>query len=287
MSSSRPWIPFYVSDYRNDIRVQTLSFEDKGLYTDMLFLMWENGGVLPGDLPTLAKIFKLSEKKFAKKFQKISFFFQQEEINGEFFLTQKRLKSEYEKSRSISDKRRRAVDSRVDRKEPVSGTNVDTNGVTKPVQTDSFVADLNPYSHSHSHSHIKDIKTLSPVEDPGEILTLRSETPEKPKKPQEPLEEWFEKFYAHYPRREDRKRTRKAFMAIFSKSPPSKHREIMENLILRLTAYVDERKRAMEANPEAAQYTKYPATWLNAHDFTIPPPDDEILMEDYWEPVGT
>lgn len=289
MSSAKPWIPFYVSDYRNDIKVQALSFEDKGLYTDMLFLMWENGGVLPGDLPTLAKIFKLSEKKFAKKFQKISFFFQKVETDGEFFLTQKRLKAEYEKSHTISDKRRRAVGSRADRQETQPGTNVPTN----EVQSVEVVSDLYPYSHSHSHSHNNkeiNIDILRPDEAPGEILTLKAEEPKKPPKPKvshEPLEEWFEKFYTHYPRKDDRKRAHTAFMAIFSKSPPSKHRAIMENLVLRLTSYVDEREKAVEADPSGIKFTKLPATWLRAHDFTIAPSEGELLMKECWEPVAT
>lgn len=166
MDSSKPWIPFYVRDYRNDLRVQTLTFEDKGLYTDMLFLMWDNGGVLPADLLTLAKIFKVSEKKFAKKFQKISFFFQEEEIKGEVFLTQKRLKAEYEKSKVISDKRRQAVSSRVDRQVPEEVTNVPTNEVTNIEQTEPFVSDLYPYSHSHNNNN-KEIEALgsSPTAD--------------------------------------------------------------------------------------------------------------------------
>lgn len=108
-------------------------------------------------------------------------------------------------------------------------------------------------------------------------------TPSEKKRQKPPLEDWFEKFYEHYPRPVDKKKARKAFMAIFAKAPPSKHRDIMENIILRLTSYVAERKAAIAKDPEANQYTKYPASWLNAHDFTEPPRADEMLMEERWE----
>lgn len=103
-----PWMKFYVKDYMMDIDVKALTYEEKGLYTDMLFLMWDNGGVLPGDMTELSKILGISCKKFTKKFQKISKFFQKVETDGKVFLTQKRLNKEWNKAEQISDKRSQA-----------------------------------------------------------------------------------------------------------------------------------------------------------------------------------
>lgn len=108
MSSPTPWMKFYVRDYLNDLKVKTLSLEEKGLYTDMLFIMWDNGGFLPADFSILSKILGISEKKFAKIFQKISFFFQKTETDEEVFFTQKRLLEELDKLKEISRERSQA-----------------------------------------------------------------------------------------------------------------------------------------------------------------------------------
>lgn len=147
--------------------------------------------------------------------------------------------------------------------------------------TPGGVNDIHPGGEPHSPRTIPinktNINNILPVDEPG------SPVPSEQEKQKTPLEDWFKKFYEHYPRPVDKKKAHKAFMAIFSKTPHSKHRTIMENLIFRLTVYVAERKAAIAKDPEANQYTKYPASWLNAHDFTEPPREDEMLMEERWE----
>lgn len=123
----------------------------------------------------------------------------------------------------------------------------------------------------------KDIPPISPKgeERPEPSEEKEQTSPEKAK--DNPLDEWFDKFWEHYPKKADKKRAKRTFMAIFSRASPKKQRERMENLILRLTRYVADRK------DEDPKYTKNPTTWLNAHDYDEPPGEDEILYKPVWK----
>lgn len=141
-----------------------------------------------------------------------------------------------------------------------------------------------PMGVTQSHTELepielepKDIPPISPKgEERPEISEKKEQTsPEKAKA--NPLEEWFDKFWEHYPKKADKKRAKRTFMAIFSRASPQKQRDRMENLILRLTRYVADRK------DEDPKYTKNPTTWLNAHDYDEPPGEDEILYKPVWK----
>ena len=122
----------------------------------------------------------------------------------------------------------------------------------------------------------KDIPPTPKGEERPEISEEKEQTsPEKAKA--NPLEEWFDKFWEHYPKKADKKRAKRTFMAIFSRASPKKQRDRMENLILRLTRYIADRK------DEDPKYTKNPTTWLNAHDYDEPPGEDEILYKPVWK----
>lgn len=162
MSSSRPWIPLYVDDYLGDPVLLLLPLEDHGPYLLLLFHMWKNDGKIHFDSKSVAKMLRISAKKASNLMQKLQHLFTIYTENGEVFATQKRLNIELEKSKEISGKRRRAVNSRNDRQGAESGTNVDTKGVTNgSTSVNTFVSDLYPYSHSHSHNNIKALESSS------------------------------------------------------------------------------------------------------------------------------
>ena len=129
----------------------------------------------------------------------------------------------------------------------------------------------------------KDIPPISPkkeeISEPSENTDqdLPKESEEKPTVPVNPLDDWFDKFWKHYPKPVDKKRAKRTFMAIFSRASPKKQRARMENLILRLTRYVADRK------DEDPKYTKNPTTWLNSHDFDDTPGEAEILYSTVWK----
>ena len=91
-----------------------------------------------------------------------------------------------------------------------------------------------------------------------------------------PLDEWFERqFWPNYPRHVDKKRARNTFMRVLSKARnPDEQKQWVINMGVRLAKYIEDVRDRNE------QYIKHPSTWLNAHDFSEPPEESEILRRE-------
>lgn len=91
-----------------------------------------------------------------------------------------------------------------------------------------------------------------------------------------PLDEWFEQqFWPNYPRHVDKKRARNTFMRVLAKArSPEEQKDWVRNMGVRLARYIHD----VEGREE--QYIKHPSTWLNAHDFSDPPEENEILRQE-------
>lgn len=91
-----------------------------------------------------------------------------------------------------------------------------------------------------------------------------------------PLDEWFEQqFWPNYPRHVDKKRARNTFMRVLAKArSPEEQKDWVRNMGVRLARYIHD----VEGREE--QYIKHPSTWLNAHDFSEPPEESEILRQE-------
>lgn len=91
-----------------------------------------------------------------------------------------------------------------------------------------------------------------------------------------PLDEWFEQqFWPNYPRHVDKKRARNTFMRVLAKArSPEEQKDWVRNMGVRLARYIHD----VEGRDE--QYIKHPSTWLNAHDFSEPPEENEILRQE-------
>lgn len=91
-----------------------------------------------------------------------------------------------------------------------------------------------------------------------------------------PLYEWFEQqFWPNYPRHVDKKRARNTFMRVLAKArSPEEQKDWVRNMGVRLARYIHD----VEGREE--QYIKHPSTWLNAHDFSEPPEENEILRQE-------
>lgn len=59
-----PYMPFYPQDWLSDRNVSTYSLEERGAYIDLLCRLWENGGTLPDDDTFLAKLLRISARKW-------------------------------------------------------------------------------------------------------------------------------------------------------------------------------------------------------------------------------
>ena len=97
---------FYPGDWLSDPKVRRLTWEQKGIYIDMLSLMWKNGenASLPDDPDAIASMLGIQKRKFLKIFR--VFFEKNFEIffraDGRIF--QKRVLSEWEAANEKSQK---------------------------------------------------------------------------------------------------------------------------------------------------------------------------------------
>ena len=97
--SERPFMQLYVSDYLGD--TQALSCEQHGAYLLLLMSMWNAGGSLPNDERKLARIVRLSLKKWRAIADDVLAFF---DIETET-ISHNRMTKELQKVQSKSDSR--------------------------------------------------------------------------------------------------------------------------------------------------------------------------------------
>lgn len=97
--SAAPYMQLYVADYLGD--TQHLTTEQHGAYLLILMAMWRAGGTLPNDEAKLARIARVTLKRWHLIAPDVMDFFEVE--GGE--LTQNRLRKEIEKAASITQKR--------------------------------------------------------------------------------------------------------------------------------------------------------------------------------------
>lgn len=96
---SAPYMQLYIADYLGD--TQHLTTEQHGAYLLLLMAMWRSGGRLPNDPAKLARIARVSARRWHLIAEDIMPFF--EVVEGD--ITQKRLEREHQKASSISAKR--------------------------------------------------------------------------------------------------------------------------------------------------------------------------------------
>ena len=144
---------FYPGDWLSDPKVRRLTWEQKGIYIDMLSLMWKNGenASLPDDPDAIASMLGIQKRKFLKIFR--VFFEKNFEIffraDGRIF--QKRVLSEWEAANEKSQKATESIRSRWNKAEAYErNTNVLQSNYER-----------NTSHSSYSYSDIKDIKHMS------------------------------------------------------------------------------------------------------------------------------
>lgn len=118
-----PYMQFYPEKYLADDRLSDFTTEQHGAYLLLLMHMWNRGGKLLDDDTRLAKLAKLSKRKWSTYREVLIHNVASDEIvdtdtqlqpmysyvdpeTGRRFVTQKRLRAEYEKSASLLEKKR-------------------------------------------------------------------------------------------------------------------------------------------------------------------------------------
>lgn len=101
---SSPYMNLFVADYLGD--TQHLTTEQHGAYLLLLMTMWRNGGRLPNDPVKLARIARVSPRRWHLFSDVMAFFTPLDDGT----VTQKRLEREHQKALSISEKRSASAD---------------------------------------------------------------------------------------------------------------------------------------------------------------------------------
>lgn len=97
--SSQPFMQFYVGDYLAD--TTDLTCEEHGAYLLLLMTMWRHGAKLPNDAQKLARVVRVTPRKWTAIWQELSRFF---EDDGEH-ITNRRLTREHQKAVDKSELR--------------------------------------------------------------------------------------------------------------------------------------------------------------------------------------
>lgn len=98
--TNTPFMQLYIADYLAD--TQHLTTEQNGAYLLLLMTMWRAGGSLPNDEKKLARIARVSLKRWHMIANEVMEFF---DVDGDV-ITQKRLVEELQKAVSKSEKRK-------------------------------------------------------------------------------------------------------------------------------------------------------------------------------------
>ena len=98
--TSAPFMQFYVGDYLAD--TQDLTTEQHGAYLLLLFNLWRHNARLPNDPAQLARIARVTPKRWGRVWSGIEHFFYE---NGDM-IGNHRLDVEFQKAASISQKRK-------------------------------------------------------------------------------------------------------------------------------------------------------------------------------------
>lgn len=95
---------FFTSDWMSDVRVQAMTWEQRGMYHWLLCLAW-NEGDIPADETALRRILRLTPRRFAKVWPDIAPCWTRSEDGR---LVQARLEQERAIRAELSQKRARA-----------------------------------------------------------------------------------------------------------------------------------------------------------------------------------
>lgn len=224
-----------------------LSIEEFGAYTMLLFVTWRNNGVpLPDDAVRMARICRVSERRWTEKLRPVlSRFFDLSQGTWR----QARLEKEWsyvEKHKAIqSDKGKKSAAAKSLKNNNTQSTTVDAR----------LQPDANPQPQPQQESKREDKSSLA--DRPVSSVTQM---------PVPPDDAEFREFYASYPLKKDPGRAAKAFRAA---RKTASHAEIMTGV----AAYAQER------NGQDPRYTKHPATWLNAKAWLNEPEPAQTLFQ--------
>jgi uncharacterized protein YdaU (DUF1376 family) len=230
--SQAPSMPVFTDALIGD--TTHLSMEEFGAYLMILFVTWRNNGQpLPDDDKRLARICRMSEKKWSAIRPTISEFFDL----SEGVWRQKRLEKEWkyvsEQRAKQSEKGKKSAQAR-----SLKNNETPPAAVAQRLEPQGQ-PNVNPQPQPHTEEKKEIDKSISsPPSGGGKRF---SEHPD------------FQEWYSQYPRKEDRKSAAKAYASA------RKDGATKEGLLAAVMRYAAE----CGAKGTERQYIKHPTTWLN------------------------
>lgn len=171
--SKAPAMPLFVDAFMAD--TMHLTEAEVGVYMRLLMCMWRNEGKLPNNDDRLARFAQVSKAKWVKKFRPVlEVFF---DVSDDF-LTQKRLKKEWEYVQEKTEKNRtsgkRGGEAKAQKNKETGLANATETLDENPSECSSETPSENVPTHTHTHKEDNEYKYSSSSDD-GEIKLGKSE----------------------------------------------------------------------------------------------------------------
>lgn len=246
-----PYMPLFVADYLAD--TTDLTTEQHGAYLLLLMALWRHGGTLPNDPAKLARIARVSPRRWHLVGPAVLEFFDV----GVDTVRHGRLETELQKGASLSQKRSAAAKARNSRKPLRSNEPPPANAPAIAADSESIDSSLRSESSSLRSESDSSLRSESSSID-HDAKRIRPADAERRRR-EKLAEETFERFWSAYPRRVGKGAARKSFTrAVVAGRDP-------EELIERAARF------ARRAGLDDPRFVVHPATWLNQERFD----DDE------------
>ncbi|PZM07599.1 YdaU family protein [Rhizobium tubonense] len=224
--AEHPTMPLHTDSYLAD--TTHLNAQEHGAYLLLLMVAWRSAGLhLPDDDKLLARYAKVDPRTWAHLKAVIMSFW---ELSDGFWTQKKQQKVWDDVSKRVNANRANG---------PLGGRpkSLKTHKTGKPIGSE------NETQKNPTKTKAKSIEPNGPIEEISIDISLRE----------------FEEFWSIYPKKVDRKKSLKAFVAARKRAP-------VPNIMTGAQTYAGER-----AGKEI-QFTKNAATWLNNDCWSEPPP---------------
>lgn len=248
-----PYMQFYVADWMGDEQVQSCSLAARGLWMQMLCLMWRSGDrgllVINGSAPTTRQLARLVSEAEDVVVECIA----ELRDNGVFSEHEGIIVSRRMRTEELERQRVRAAVAKSKAKKQES--NYESNGEVTPQSSES----------QRSESQKRE-PPLPPAG--GKSPPVKSDD--------------VDRVYAAYPRKVGPAQAKTAIKSALKTlhargDPPGGAASWADWLAARVKRYAAERAKAVAAKPGDAQFTPHPSTWFRGgryDDDPDPPPDD-------------
>ena len=180
------WFPMYPEKWLSDARVSAMSYEVQGIYFRLLCHMWVEGGFLPKNEKFLKKLLGLPSTKWTKVWKSSGLYMFFNETDDGQQIYNPSLKEEMEKQLLRSDKARRSVERRWEKRGYERITNVLRTDIRNGYETDTI---RDRYRDKDSRETNNSRQGAVKTEDDFSLAPASGKPERKPARPKRPTVE--------------------------------------------------------------------------------------------------